>query len=288
MKAKLYSQAHLDAAQSIFTEKYHMQKWLDEQWKDHEINACKLLEMNGFINSPSLESYPLGSTFAAKLNMQEDFHIAQRIISKHKNIQRFLSVGCGLGAKEMMLAKCNPSISFIAIDNAPYVEQLNLVAKELKLTNIIFKNGDLRDGGFKNFDVVYSFAVIYCIPDEYLKSYFKSIMDALNPNGFALVGCSSNYHFQSKIVHFVRIMFPKFKRVGGKQTGWLRDVNSVKQFIPKQAIINQCYEFDYLSELDSLNGKPIAKAFTMRYIFEMVKSFVYSVSNRSYMFVLRN
>ena len=84
-----------------------------------------------------------------------------------------------------MLAKSNPNVSFVAVDNAPYVESLNSIAKELNIENIVFLNVDIRDGALSKFDVVYSFAFIYCIPDEFLADYFNLIMKILNPKGIA-------------------------------------------------------------------------------------------------------
>lgn len=110
-----------------------------------EINACKLFEMNEFIKSPSLATYPARDLCQQATLMPEDFSIANELLASNKGLRTFLSIGCGLGQKELMLAKSNPQVSFVAIDNAPYVESLNLIANELKLTNIDFKSGDLRN-----------------------------------------------------------------------------------------------------------------------------------------------
>lgn len=59
MKTKQYSCSHLEAARKKFHERVALESWLEEQWKDDEINACKQLEMREFINSPSLENYPI-------------------------------------------------------------------------------------------------------------------------------------------------------------------------------------------------------------------------------------
>lgn len=54
MKTKLYSYAHLESSQKLFPLLVDKKAWLEEQWKDDEINACKQLEMNDFIKKPSL------------------------------------------------------------------------------------------------------------------------------------------------------------------------------------------------------------------------------------------
>lgn len=282
MKAKLYAYAHLEAARKLFPERAAQEGWLEEQWKDEEINACKLLEMNDFITSPSLATYPIKDMCSSAALMPEDFSIANELLANNKNLRTCLSIGCGLGQKELMLAKSNPQVSFVAIDNAPYVESLNSIAVELKLTNIVFKNVDLRNVNLGKFDVVYSFAVIYCIPDESLADYFKLIMNTLNPKGWALVGCSANYSLKSKIVNLIRFIFPKLKRKNVKQTGWLRDIRHVKKFIPKQVTIEDLYKFEYFS------GKKSGGVYSTRHAIEIFQKHIFPISNRSYMFVLRN
>lgn len=282
MKAKLYAYAHLEAARNIFPERVAQEGWLEEQWTDDEINSCKLLEMNAFIKSPSLATYPIKDMRSSAAFMPEDFSIASGLLANNKNLRTFLSIGCGLGQKELMLAKSNPQVSFVAIDNAPYVDSLNSIANELGLTNIVFKNIDLRVVNLGKFDVVYSFAVIYCIPDEFLADYFKLIMNMLNPQGRALVGCSANYSLKSKIVNLIRFIFPKFKRKNVKQTGWLRDVRHVKQFIPEQVTIENIYKFDYFS------GKKSGGTLPVKYAIEIFQKYIFPFSNRSYMFVLRS
>jgi len=282
MKTKLYSYAHLESAQKLFPLLVDKKGWLEEQWKDDEINACKQLEMNNFIKKPSLATYPQANIFQLPHpRLGEDFYIVNEILATQKNFRTFLSIGCGGGQKELMLAKSNSHISFIAIDNAPYVELLNLVAKELGLANIVFKNRDLRDGDFKNFDMVYSFAVIYCIPDEFLSNYFKLIMNALSPQGLALIGCSSNYSLKIKIIKFIRSVLPKIKKENYKQTGWLRDVRHVRRFFPKHVIIDNLYAFGYFS------GKKIGRALSVQYAIEFFQKKIFPITNQSYLFVLR-
>lgn len=107
-------------------------------------------------------------------------------------------------------------------------------------------------------------------------------MDTLNPQGLALIGCSSNYSLKSKIVNLIRIIFPKFKRRNVKQTGWLRDVRHIKQFIPKQAIIDNLYKFDYFG------GKKSVRSLSVRHAVEIFQKYIFPITNSSYMFVLRN
>jgi SAM-dependent methyltransferase len=276
MKTKQYSSAHLEAAKILFPEQSSKESWLEEQWNDDEINACKKLEMSELINSPTLENYPIKFPI---LSPSHDFKIADELLATHKDFRSFLSVGCGFGEKELMLAKRYPHVSFVAVDNAPYVEKLNLIAEEMILNNIVFKKMDIRDTDFGMFDVVFSFAVIYCIPDEFLGNYFTIIMNKLNPKGVALIGCSANYSLKLKIISLFRYIFNKNKKGSVKQIGWLRDIKHVKQYIPKELMRENLFKFDF-----SCGNKTSGK-YSVRSIIETL---LYPISNSSYLFVLKN
>ena len=248
--------------------------WLEEQWKDDEINACKQVEMSEFINSPTLENYPI----MFPITPPPDLKIVNELLATRKDFRTFLSIGCGFGSKELSLAKRYPHVSFVAVDNAPYVESLNEIANKLNLNNIVFKKIDIRDKDFGAFDVVYSFAVIYCIPDEFLDNYFKLIMKTLNPKGVALIGCSSHFSLKLKIISLFRYIFPKMKNGGFKQIGWLRDIKYVQQYIPKQLIIESLFKFDFSG------GNKSSGKYSVRSIIEAL---LYPISNTSYVFVLK-
>ena len=140
-----------------------------------------------------------------------------------------LSVGCGLAETEIYLAKKYPDLDIICIDNAPYVESLNTVAKELKLKNLKFKNKDFKDGITEKFDLVFSMAVIYCIPDQSLEDFFNSLNKAKKPGGHIIVGCSSNLSLFLKLRLNLKIILIQLnlikdpiKSLKLKQIGWLR------------------------------------------------------------------
>ena len=284
MIRKLYSTAHVKFAKSIFPDRLKKDGWLDEQWTDDEINACKLSEMQAFIDAPSLSTYGCTDWFVPARIMPGEFNIVRDYCRREKGCQTFLSVGCGQGQIELLLARENPNISFVAIDNAPYVESLNAVARELKLANIQFKRCDLRQMSVGKFDIVYSFAVIYCIPDYYLTGYFELLMSSLNPGGRALVGCSSNYSLLSKMADIVgsgkNLLGVRTEKPKMKVTGWQRDIGHVRQNLPQNIRVEQEFKFNH----KGLGGSRAS----ITHAIGLFSKWIYPVSNSSYMFVLRN
>jgi SAM-dependent methyltransferase len=268
MKSKLYSSAHVKTANKLFSKKDI--SWYNEQWTDSEINECKAIELKMFIDKPSLKTYPKPELIDQNRKPSELQLIANKYLSGYKT---FLSIGCGLGETEMWFAKQHPNIVFTAIDNAPYVEGLNNVALDLGLTNITFIHSDLRTANLGKFDVVFSYAVIYCIPDDYLEGYFKQLCLHTSPNGLMLVGCSSNLFFLSKLKALIKPSRPTQLM---KQTGWRRDVGHVRRYIPNYIHTEKTYHFNHFFN-PSLP----------RFMCEFSKRYI-PITNPSYMFVLRH
>lgn len=267
MKIKLFSDAHIQTAKQIFPEKDL--NWFNQQWTDAEINTCKAAELKPFIDNPSLITYPKPELLAPDRKPTELQLIVNNYIGNNKT---FLSVGCGLGETEMWLAKQHPDVTFTAIDNAPYVEGLNKVASELRLNNITFIGADLKTARLEKFDVVYSYAVIYCIADDYLESFFNQLSLSMNKNGIMLVGCSSNFFLLSKLKTLIKQNKPTKLM---KQTGWRRDVAHVRRYISKPLHIEKTHHFNH-----SYNPRLplIIRQFSKRIV---------PISNASYIFVIR-
>uniref|UniRef100_UPI004049ABCB class I SAM-dependent methyltransferase n=1 Tax=Flavobacterium sp. TaxID=239 RepID=UPI004049ABCB len=172
MIKKLYSKAHLEIAEKIFSNKIN-HDWYNCKWTDDEINKCKEIELNLFITTPCLTTYPIKNFDLNEIPNNEIKYLVNFLMKT--DVKSFLSIGCGLGNVEMMLAHKFPLINFTAIDNSPYTNNLNKLANDLNLSNITFINQDLRYGNFQyKYDVVYSFAVIYCLEDDELENYFKN------------------------------------------------------------------------------------------------------------------
>lgn len=284
MKAKLYSVAHLETAKKLFPSKANQEDWLDFIWTDAEINACKLYEMEAFINAPSLSTYPHSGLLDPQSSVPEELRIVDRYLSSlTMPAASFLSVGCGLGEKELRLARTHPNVSFVAVDNAPHVECLNKLASELGLRNIIFRNCDLKTLAPEKYDVVYSFSVIYCISDRALPCYFNLLINNLGDNGVAFVGDTSNYNLILKcqlfVLRCIRIIMKR--NTGLKQTGWLRDLREIYRFIPNSATIGHVFQLDHLIRSRFLNKTGLGQI--LRFFSEKC----FPISNSSYMFVLR-
>ncbi len=286
MKTKQYSLGHLEAAKVLFPRLFNKEGWRDEQWTDEEINACKAAEMADFIKMPSIKTYPVPELLDLTRVMPDEFNIVNDYLRLKKAGRTFLSIGCGLGDKELRFAKDHPDMSFTALDNAPYVESLNKVAEELGIRNILFKKADMKNNNVGKFDVVYSFAVMYCVPDAYLASYFESLMNSLNDDGVVFAGCSSYLNLIDK----TRDIFPRslLKRLiapyrTGKQTGWQRDINEIKKFLPRESIIDAIYFSDH--EIRSLIIIDKSKALCRTIEFFSKK--IFPISSKSFMLVLR-
>ena len=88
MKTKPYSCSDLEAARKKFPERVALESWLEEKWKDDEINACKQVEMRTFISTPTLENYPIKFPLAPS----KDFQIADELLATHRHFRTFLSV----------------------------------------------------------------------------------------------------------------------------------------------------------------------------------------------------
>jgi 2-polyprenyl-3-methyl-5-hydroxy-6-metoxy-1,4-benzoquinol methylase len=231
MKIKLFSDAHLRAAQELFPEHIDDPIWLNTQWTDQEINACKALEYDKFMKTPTLQNYPYMKLIEPDSNENKE-HTAGYVdlhLCSNPNIKSILSIGCGFGNCELWLAARFPEIEIIAIDNAPYVEKVNNIATERGLTNILFRNIDLREASLKKFDMVFSHAVIYCIPDKFLLSYFETLVRHTRPGGSIFVGSAATI---SPLMKLRLLLLQKKQRNNTKQTGWIRDWHHIQQFLP--------------------------------------------------------
>lgn len=272
MKSKLYSFAHMESAKIIFPDRFGNSKWLETKWTDDEINACKAYEFADFMKSPSIDNYPGRSQIN---DPQKDLFIVMSILRNNPKIKSFLSIGCGPADKELRLALEFPDVEFIALDNAPYTQSLNILAKDMGISNIKFINEDLRNLKQNKFDLIYSFAVIYCIPDEEIKKFIESIMDSLNKGGIALVGCSGNYSLKIKLGKLLKVLYHN-SSFDKKLIGWVRDVAHIKRYIPAQVKIEKIFLFPYV--------KYGTKNNTLTHFFSLAVSFF---SQQNYLFVLK-
>ena len=237
------------------------------------------MEFEKFIDFPSINNIPTAiSLEEIKNNFQ--FKILDIHLKSNSKIKKFLSVGSGLSIIELGLAMYNPNIQFYAIDNAPYIEGLNIIAKELQIKNIKFLNADLRNNQLGKFDIVYSMAVIYCINDENLTDYFKILHSSTKNDGVVFVGCTSNLSLILKIKLIIKLLIKKFffikslqEKLEAKKTGYLRSSNYIKKFIPKKIYkLGSFYSFNHThskSRIINIFSKKINPISNVGYLYEL-------------------
>ena len=171
---------------------------------------------------------------------------------------------------ELWLAARHPEVEITAIDNAPYVENVNRVAAELSLTNIEFKHIDLRFLTLNTFDIVFSHAVIYCIPDEFLFGYFETLVKNTRTRGSIFVTSAANISPMLKL----RRLLPKNKQSSWKQTGWMRDWQHVKKFLPDNVEIIERWEAEHYSQVPLGTRLPF-----LRKVFGGISKNIFPLSN---------
>ncbi len=246
MKIKLYSDGHLKTAQKIFPEKSSDVLWLQKMWTNEEINLCKYVELaEDFENSPNLEYWEKKILDGERIAAYSDDILRWYegwIGSRKLNI---LSVGCGHGIKEIALALKRKCKLIVGVDMAPYIKTLDKVVSKAFPGMIRFLKGDCLNLTFDNntFDLILSHAVIYCIPDASLRTYFSEMLRVLKPGGTCLVSTVANLSPQQKFYH----MFKAKKTPDGwKQTGWLRDKKHIMKFVPSNAKIETVLNLKHL------------------------------------------
>ena len=96
-----------------------------------------------------------------------------------------LSVGCGIGSHERLLAKYVGSV--LGIDQSPYMIEYG--SQMDNPSNLVLKNTDLTSINNLHFDIVISlFNVVNCVsPGSSLDGFMKSIADRINPGGLVLL-----------------------------------------------------------------------------------------------------
>lgn len=83
-----------------------------------------------------------------------------------------------------------------------------------------------------------SHALIYCIPDSSLESYFSEILRVLKPKGTCLISTVANLSPLAKLSCVIkRHVGIRSNQKGWKQTGWMRDKKHIIKFMPSYATI---------------------------------------------------
>lgn len=106
MKQNLFSSSHLAQAKKL---NYPVDdlNWLNALWTEEEINACKREELKGFISKPKLSTYPQKNFILSPLKDPsfsggiQEVLIIDSYFKANPWIKTFLSIGCGMGQKEL-------------------------------------------------------------------------------------------------------------------------------------------------------------------------------------------
>lgn len=89
MKIKLYSNGHMHEAKLLFPDQIEDPAWLETQWTDKEINACKELASEEFRHNPTLETYPYPLLALKSSMIFPRYWLLTGICMNIPNIQRF-------------------------------------------------------------------------------------------------------------------------------------------------------------------------------------------------------
>ena len=166
-----------------------------------------------------------------------------------------MSLGCGYGDKEIWLAKKNPNLNITCIDNAPFTNKLNLIAKELNLKNIFFIKKDLNNLNFsQKFDVIFCWAVIYCLDDKNLKNFYESIYKLSNNSTRIYLGTTALISpYQKTLFYFKKLLkIENNKNQNLIITGWQRDKKEILNYITEYFQVINTKNFDLTSNLKFL------------------------------------
>ena len=243
MRQKIYSTSHLASAAKIFPEKIDS-AWLEQQWTDEEINECKRHEFSAFINKPDVDTYP-SKFLDAKSHGREELDIIIELL-REKKISKCLTIGCGNGEIEFLLARLFPNVEFIAQDIAPHIHALETLRQQQGLENLSFRK-DLDSE--THFDLVFSMSVVYCIPENEQAEFFSYLLKKLNNNGVLLVGCLGvmnpiDIGLNLPIIKNIKSLAGKLKRMlkgvlapRAKVIGYAYTLQNVIHRLPNNAVV---------------------------------------------------
>mgnify|MGYP001189413289 CR=1 FL=1 len=254
MKIKLYSSAHMTSAKKIFSNKIGNLEWHNAKWTDEEINMCKSIDYENFISNPTYKNYKVNYlnsfTFGDYLKNKNDEFI-DFYINEFKNLKKtrikILSIACGFAQREFYLVK-NFNLDITAIDNSPVTEKLNCITDEIEMSGKIkFINTNGKKIPFPDchFDYVISDSLIYCLEDTEINTFFKESLRVLKKNGINIITISSRLSIARKLHLFLKKIINKnfkvnyIKDINLKQTGYMRDINHIMKFLPKNAKIKK-------------------------------------------------
>lgn len=246
MKVKLYSSSHTSEIKTIY---------LNKKLTNKQINRIKKKENNNFISAPNLNTYP-GKIYPLNTKVRGVFEIFKDYKNEKKKL-KVLSLGCGYGDKEIWLANKSKNLNITCIDNSPYTNKLNNIVKIIGLRNIKFKKFDiLKYETIDKFDIIFCWAVIYCLNDNELSIFYKKINNFLKKNGVIYLGSTAILSPYMKVNFYMKKKL-NIKMNNNKKliiTGWLRDEVEILNLVTLNfKIIDKKY-FDLISNISVLKN----------------------------------
>lgn len=248
MKKKIFSISHLAAARDLFPEKIDAE-WLSKQWTDEEINECKRKELMSFISNPSVQTY--NSRFLQKNgHNNEELDLLIETLEKKFGYEKkghVLTIGCANAELEFFLATSFPNLEFLVQDIAPNIRALDKLRRDLDIKNLLFvENLDSK----KQFDIVFSMSVIYCIPECERIKFYEFLLSKLVSDGVLLVGCLGVLNPIDIFLNFpllkdIKTGLGKIKRslfkisvAESKMIGYSYSIRNIKNNLPKNIILD--------------------------------------------------
>ncbi|MCB0317736.1 MAG: class I SAM-dependent methyltransferase [Bdellovibrionales bacterium] len=138
-----------------------------------------------FFSLPSPEKHPSRIGAIAKIMGLEAKPIEE---------SRILEIACGAGENLLPIACVYPNAEFLGLDSADkLLKEAKLVAEELKLKNVSFKNYEIgkTKEDFGKFDYIICYGMFSWVAEEIQKSLIQFVKNSLADNGLACISYNS-------------------------------------------------------------------------------------------------
>lgn len=232
MMHPLLSDGHIAAARKLFPSKACDPDWLQRQWTDEEVSACKIYEfINAVGSEPTLRDWEAAVVNGVPISEYTDEVLEWYVSRLRDPHQTVLSIGPGLGHREIALLFGGHCRAIDAVDITPYQGHLNRMLPDDVSRRLRSVHGNVLSLPYAGnaFEVILCHAVVSCIPDALLMPCFKEMLRVLKPGGLCMVSCSANLSPYIK----TKIWAGKYNYPPGwKQIGWLRDRRHIVRRFP--------------------------------------------------------
>jgi 2-polyprenyl-3-methyl-5-hydroxy-6-metoxy-1,4-benzoquinol methylase len=136
-------------------------------------------------------------------------HLASRIVklTGATRTSSMLSIGCGIGDTELLLA---PNVQWLTgIDLSPAaIQQARADAARQQISNVTFESGTIEDLRAKGsqFDVIIAVFLLHHLPDKPLQEFPQRVKELLRPGGRFYALDPSRYRLSGAVGE---LLFPK-------------------------------------------------------------------------------